>query len=110
MATTYKVLGQSAPSTTSNADLYTVPSATSAVVSTVVIANTSASYATARIFVRIAGAAAAAANAIAYDISIPNNTKVAFTDGMSLAATDIITVQTGTANALTFTLFGTEIS
>jgi hypothetical protein len=34
MTTTYKVLGQVNPSATTNTDLYTVPSATSAVCST----------------------------------------------------------------------------
>lgn len=110
MPTTYKVLGQAAPATTSNANLYTVPSATSAVVSTLVIANTTASAATCRVFVRVAGAAAAASNSIAYDLSIAANSHVAFTEGFTLAATDVVTVQTGTSNALTFTLFGSEIS
>ena len=58
MATVYKVLGQSAPANTSNANAYTVPALTSAVLSTIVVTNTTATAATARIFVRIAGAAA----------------------------------------------------
>jgi len=46
MPTTYKVLGQSAPSATTATTLYTVPSATSAVVSTLVVANRAATSAT----------------------------------------------------------------
>jgi hypothetical protein len=42
MPTVYKVLGQAAPANTSNANLYTVPASTSAIVSTLVIANTTA--------------------------------------------------------------------
>lgn len=110
MANTYKILGQAAPANTSNANLYTVPSATSAIVSSIVIANVTGTAATARIFARIAGAAAAVGNALAYDVSIPANTHVAFTEGWSLAATDVVTIQSGTGSALTFTLFGTEIS
>ena len=110
MATAYKILGQSAPANTSNANLYTVPSATSTIVSTLVIANTTATAATARVFARIAGATAAASNAIIYDASVPANSTATFTLGMTLATTDIITIQTGTANALTFTAFGSEIS
>lgn len=110
MATVYKVLGQAAPANTSNANLYTVPSATSAIVSTLVVANTTATAATARVFARIAGATAAASNAILYDASIPANSTATFTLGMTLATTDIITIQTGTSNALTFTAFGSEIS
>lgn len=110
MATTYKILGQSAPANTSNADLITVGAAKSQIISTLVIANTTASDATARVFVRIAGAAAAASNAVLYDTIIPANGQYSFTQGITLAATDVLTIRTGTANALTFTAFGTEIS
>jgi hypothetical protein len=110
MALTYKVLGQSAPTSTSNADLYTVPASTSAIVSTLVIANTTSSDATARVFVRVAAAAAAASNAIVYDISVPANGFISLTLGITLATTDVITVRTGTANALTFSAFGSQVS
>ena len=60
MATVYKVLGQSAPSAATATTLYTVPSATSTVVSTINVVNTNASTAdTIRIAVRPAGAALA---------------------------------------------------
>lgn len=108
--TTYKILGQSAPTSTSNADLITVGASKSQIVSTLVIANTTTSAATARVFARIAGAAAAASNALIYDINIAANSTASFTLGITLAATDVLTIQTGTANALTFTAFGTEIA
>lgn len=110
MATVYKTLGQSAPSSTSNADLYTVPSATSAVISTIHVANTTGTAAAARIFIRVGGAAAAASNALVYDLSVPANGVYAFTEGITLATTDIITVRTATANALTFQAFGSELA
>jgi hypothetical protein len=110
MASTYKILGQSAPSSTSNADLITVGASKSQIISTLHVANTTTSVATCRIFARIGGAAAAASNAIAYDVSIGASSMNSFTLGITLAATDVLTVQTGTANALTFTAFGTEIS
>lgn len=110
MALTYKVLGQSAPANTSNADLYTVPASTSAIVSTLAISNTTATAATARVFVRIAAATAATSNAIIYDVSIPANSVASFTLGITLATTDVITVRTGTANALTFQAFGSQVS
>lgn len=110
MATTFKVLGQSAPSGTANADLYTVGAGKSAVISSLVIANTTATATTARVFVRVAGATAATSNAVAYDVAIAANSHNALTEGWTLAATDVITVQTGTANALTFTLSGQENS
>lgn len=110
MPTTYKILGQSAPTSTANADLITVPSAKSQIISSLVIANTTTAVATARVFVRIAGAAAAASNAVIYDVNIAANSVASFSLGITLAATDVVTVQTGTANALTFTAFGTELS
>lgn len=108
--TTYKILGQSAPANTSNADLITVGASKSQIISTLVITNTTASSATARVFARIAGAAAAASNALFYDVSISPNSTASFTLGITLSATDVLTIQTGTANALTFTAFGTEIA
>jgi hypothetical protein len=71
MPTTYKVLGQSNPSATTATTLYTVPSATQAVVSTITVANQAASAATYRIAVRVAGATLAASQYIAYDVSLP---------------------------------------
>lgn len=109
MAFVYKVLGQSAPADTNNADLYTVPAATSAVVSTVHIANVTATAATARIFVRIAGAAAGVGNALAYDVSIAANSLFALSEGITLGAGDIISVRSSTGAALTFTTFGSEV-
>lgn len=110
MANTYKVLGQAAPSDTSNSDLYTVPSGTAAIASTLHVANVSGNAALCRIFVRVAGAPATAANAIAYDVSVAANSIFAMTTGMTLSATDVVTVRTDTANALTFQLFGSEVN
>lgn len=52
MPTTYKPLGQVLPTDTGNNEMYQVPAATSTVVSTISIANTTAVAATARIFVK----------------------------------------------------------
>ncbi len=110
MPTTYKVLGQSAPANTSNADLYTVPAGKSAVISTISITNDTNAVATGRVFIRVAGAAAGTSNALVYDTNFAANSTTALTFGITLAATDVITVQTGIANALTFMAFGSEIS
>jgi glucose-6-phosphate dehydrogenase assembly protein OpcA len=109
MATTYKVLGQSNPAATTATTLYTVPSATQAVVSTIVIANLTATAATFRIAVRVAGATLANSQYIAYDITVGASDSTALTLGVTLNATDIITVYGSTAN-LTFTAFGSEIA
>jgi glucose-6-phosphate dehydrogenase assembly protein OpcA len=109
MPTVYKVLGQSAPSATTNTNVYTVPSATSAVVSTIVVANRAASPATYRIAIRPAGATIANQHYVAFDVTVGASDSTTLTLGITLAATDIITAYASTAN-LTFSVFGSEIS
>ena len=109
MATTYKVLGQSNPAATTATTLYTVPSATSAVVSTIAVCNQAASSGTFRIAIRPAGATLAAQHYIAYDSAITANNSTMLTLGVTLATTDIITVYGSTAT-MSFSAFGTEIS
>jgi hypothetical protein len=110
MPTTYKVLGQAAPSATTNTTLDTVPSATQAVVSTISVCNRSSSQAaTYRIAVRPAGATLANEHFIAFDAPIAVNNSVFITVGITLAATDVISVYASTAN-LSFSAFGSEIS
>jgi hypothetical protein len=109
MPTTYKVLGQAAPSATTDTTLETVPSATQAVVSTISVCNRAATAATYRIAVRPAGATLANLHYIAYDATIAANDSTFITIGITLAATDVITVYASTAN-LSFSAFGSEIS
>ena len=109
MAFVYKTLGISAPAGTANADLYTVPASTSAVVSTVAISNVTATAVTARVFIRIAGATATISNALVYDTSIAANSTTALSLGITLAATDVITVRSATGAALSFFAFGSEV-
>jgi glucose-6-phosphate dehydrogenase assembly protein OpcA len=109
MASTYKVLAQSAPSATTNTDVYTVGSGKSAVVSTITVCNRAASSATYRIAIRVAGATIANEDYLAYDSTVPANDSIALTLGVTLAATDVVTVYASTAN-LSFNLFGAEIA
>jgi len=108
MATTYKVLGQSNPSATTATTLYTVPSSTSTVVSTISICNQAATTASYRIAVRPAGATLAAQHYLAYDIAIAANDTTALTLGITLATTDVVTVYASSAT-LSFSAFGSEI-
>ncbi len=108
MATTYKVLGQIAPSATTATTLYTVPASTSAVVSTIVICNQDASDATFRISVRQAGASQTAAMYVAYDVTVGASDSTALTLGLTLATTDVVTVYASTAT-VSFAAFGSEI-
>ena len=109
MATTYKVLGQSNPSATTATTLYTVPSATQAVVSTIVICNQAASAATFRIAVRVGGATLAAAQYVAYDVTVGASDSTALTLGITMGAADVLTIYGSTAT-LSFTAFGSEIA
>jgi hypothetical protein len=108
MASTYKVLAQSAPSATTNTDVYTVGSGKSAVVSTITVCNRSTS-ATYRIAVRPLGATLANQHYIAYDATVAANDTVSLTIGVTLAATDVVTVYGSTAN-LSINIFGAEIA
>jgi len=109
MATTYKVLGESAPSATTLTTLYEVPAATSTVVSTITVTNLGGSAASYRIAVRKAGASIEQKQYIAYDTPIDALDTVALTMGVTLAATDIISVYASTAN-FSFHAFGSEIT
>lgn len=109
MATTYKILGQSAPAATTEVDLYTVPAATDAVVSTVTVCNRGTASGTFRIYVSPAGAATANANYVVYDAQLDAKGFIAFTLGISLDATDELRVYASSAD-FSFNAFGTEIA
>jgi glucose-6-phosphate dehydrogenase assembly protein OpcA len=109
MPTTYKVLGQSAPSATTATTLYTVPASTSTVVSTISICNRAATAGTFRISIRPAGAAQANQHYIAYDSSVQANDTITLTLGITLATTDVVTVYASTAD-FSFNAYGSEIS
>lgn len=109
MPTAYKVLGQSNPSATTNTSLYTVPSSTSTVVSTITVCNQGGTAGTFRIAIRPAGASIAAQHYLAYDTPIAANDTTALTLGVTLATTDVITVYASSAT-MSFAAFGSEIS
>jgi hypothetical protein len=109
MPTAYKVLGQSAPSATTNTTLYTVPSATETVISTVSVCNRSATAATFRIAVRPNGATLANEHYVVFDAAIAGNDTLFLTVGATADASDVVTVYGSTAN-LSFAAFGSEIS
>ena len=109
MPTAYKVLGQSNPAATTLTSLYTVPAATSAVCSSVTVANLANSSATFRIAVRPGGEAVANKHYIVYDITIAALDTLTLTLGLTLATTDVISVYASSAT-LAFAAYGSEIS
>jgi len=109
MATVYKVLGQSAPSAATATTLYTVPSATSTVVSSINVVNTNASADVIRIAIRPAGATLANQHYIVYGLSLNSGATFTYTSGVTLATTDVITVYS-TNGTSSFNAFGSEIA
>jgi hypothetical protein len=110
LATTYKILGQVAPAAnvSGGTQLYAVGATGSAVVSTIAICNRGSSAATYRIAVREDNLALADKQYLAYDTTVPGNTTSTYTLGVTLSASDSITVVASTAN-LSFQAFGSEI-
>ena len=108
MSLAYKVLGQSNPSATTATSLYTCPAQTSAVVSSIVVVNQSASSGSYRIAVRPNGETLAAKHYIAYDRAITGNATETHTLGITVDAADIVTVYASSAT-MSFNAFGVEI-
>lgn len=109
MPTTYKILGQSYPSGGALTTAYTVPAATTAVVSTITVCNTSSIDAVYRISIRKNGEAAQSKQYIAFDAPIKAYDTVALTLGITLdpvATVNVYSLGTGCA----FNIFGSEIS
>ena len=107
MATTLKVLGQSAPGAASLTDLYTVPALTSTVCSSIIVCNRSATATSFRVAVRPAGAAISNEMYLYYDVTIAGNDTFIATIGISLATTDVVSVY-ATLATLSFNLMGQE--
>jgi hypothetical protein len=102
-----KVLGQINPSATTATTLYTVPSAKSAVISSLTICNQASTAATFRVAVRPGGATLAAVHYVAYDVAVGAADTTALTLGITLATTDVVTVYASTAN-ISFHAYGDE--
>ena len=110
MASSYKVLGQVDLQSQTLTTLYTVPSSTEAVISTVIVANRAATATTFRMAVRPNGAAVSDQHYIAYDVPIAANDSTTLTLGLTLDAADVLSVNAaGTASRLSFNAFGAEV-
>lgn len=109
MAANYKVLAQLAPSATTDTTLYTVPAATETIISTLVVCNRAASSATYDIAIRPNGATLANLHYIARTVTVGASDSTTITLGITLDATDVITVRASTAD-LSFSAFGSELT
>lgn len=109
MTDTLKVLGQVALAATTLTALYTVPGATGATISSVVICNRGGSATTFRLSVAVGGAVDATNQYLYFDLPIPANETFIATVGLTLAATDVVRGFAGNAN-LTMQVFGVEVT
>lgn len=111
MATTYKVLAQTRPSTTSLTNSYTVPANTQAVLSSIVLAHThsNTSFITrATVYIRPGGAGAADSQILIDEVLALTDSQ-AITSGITLSAGDVISIVTNVASSVTMHVFGSEI-
>jgi hypothetical protein len=110
MPESLKILGQLLPANTTLTNCYTVPAGSSATISSVSVCNLTNAVKTFRISVAIAGAADTNKQYIFYDQEIEAFSNFTATIGITMAATDVLRVQTSNANALSFNVFGIEVS
>ena len=109
MAQTYKVLGQQEPAATTETTLYTVPSSTQAVCSTLSVCNRATTAATFRVRIKINNAADADAQYVCFDAPIAAKDTLLLTFGATLGAGDVVRVYSSNADTA-FQLFGSEIT
>jgi glucose-6-phosphate dehydrogenase assembly protein OpcA len=111
MASSYKTLGQVDITSSSLTTLYTVPASTETVVSTIVIANRASAADTFRLALRTEGDPISDKHYLAYDVPVAANDSTTLTLGITMEATDILSVAAaGTASELSFNAFGAEVT
>jgi hypothetical protein len=103
----YKVT-QNNPASATPADLYTVPSAKEAVISTLTICNYGTGQSAYSVWIRPAGASAANVHLLASNVVTSANETSFITAGIALATSDVVTVQAST-NTVTFQAFISEV-
>ena len=110
MATNYKTLGQLDLTSSSLTTLYTCPASTETVLSTVIIANRASAADTFRLALRTDGDAISDKHYLAYDVPVAANDSTTLTLGITMAATDVLSVAAaGTASTLSVNAFGAEV-
>lgn len=100
---------QGTASTGTYATLYNTTASTTAVISSLIVTNTSASTATYRVAIMASEGTPAAANWIVYDSTVAGNDMVAFNLGLTLGTSQYIRISSS-ANTVTFSAYISEIS
>lgn len=109
MPTAYKVLGQVEYDGTGEDTLYTVPSSTEAVCSTLAVCNKGSSNQTFDVRIKINNAADDDKQYLIFEAPVLAKDTLFITIGVTLGAGDVMTVKSSTTDA-TFQLFGSELS
>lgn len=111
MASSYKTLGQLDLTSSTLTTLYTCPASTETVVSTIIIANRASAADTFRLAIRTGGDAISDKHYVAYDVPVAANDSTTLTLGVTVEATDVISVAaSGTASELSVNAFGAEVT
>ena len=110
MAFIYKTLGQARPSDLTAVNIYTVPSSTQTIISSIIICNVTNAATTFSVYQRTSGSAVGESNAIAFNQTIPAYSTTTIEAKLTMSSTNILSVETGNSSSLTFTVNGTEIN
>lgn len=108
MAVDYRVLGQVAPSATTETLLYTTGAA-SAVASSLIVCNRGGTQTSFRVSISQLGVATTNKDYIYYDLLIGGNDTFIATIGVTLTSGDVVRVYAGNGN-LSFSLYGSQIN
>ena len=108
MPVSYKVLGQVAPLADVTTDVYTVPTDTSAIISTISVCSRAASTPI-RVAIRPGGETLDNKHYIVHDVTLEAYEALFLTVGLTLASGDVISVYNTTEDS-SFNVYGSEIT
>lgn len=111
MAQTYKRLGATIPSANTQSNVYVVPAATEAVISTIIVCNQDNSNTLYSLAVMPDGEFSSDANSVDFivrDALVPPLDSIILTIGLTLDANTVLAANASLAN-VSFSAFGTEI-
>lgn len=110
MATTYKILGQVTSPVPFPVDLYTVPSGTQTIVSTINVASITGTDTSFSIYICQNGASPSTNNTLVGGATLAANSVFSATQGITLGPNDKIVVECSDSMAACFQAFGSEIA
>tara|TARA_R110000868_G_scaffold26471_5_gene101829 strand:- start:250 stop:585 length:336 start_codon:yes stop_codon:yes gene_type:complete len=111
MALQEKLLGQARENSTNAVSVYALPADTTAIIKAVVLCNQTGSATTFRLFLDNDGTTYDQTTALFYDAALAANETVVITAFMAMStASGHLAYRSGTANAVTITVFGAEIT